>query len=354
MSEEKVCWKNCQISSLYGRRKELSITYGDDNRNGLVSIIIPIYNVCDYLERCIISVLNQTYRNIEIILVDDGSTDGSEIICDSFEKRYEEIQVIHKKNGGLSDARNAGIDNARGEYLMFVDSDDFIAPEMVQILLHELKEKSAQVAVCSVEKVYGEEIPKSGKEYNVIIMDGRESVLKLYTSLYSDMVVAWNKLYRRECFHNLRFPIGKIHEDEFVTYKILYNLQKCVYVSKPLYYYFQRPNSICGEKYSLKRLDRTQALEERLEYFLGKEDALLSGKTLKKLLDDIAWNIIQIKKYFPDNQSLLKELRKKYRETYKSSLKKVEFNFSDKLKIYIFLVNEKLYEKVKERWEKNR
>ena len=184
--------------------------------DSLISVIVPVYKVEEYLDECVQSLINQTYTNLEIILVDDGSPDGCPQMCDDWAMRDARIKVIHKKNGGLSDARNAGLDICTGDYVAFVDSDDWIKPEMYRYMYDAIKREKADICACNIISCYpNREVSWGGKAYTV---GDSETMLD---RLYSDSafpVCAWNKLYRRELWQEFRFPVGKICEDAFTTY----------------------------------------------------------------------------------------------------------------------------------------
>ena len=192
----------------------------------LISVIVPVYNVERYLRRCVDSILHQTYQDLEILLVDDGSTDASGAICDEYAAQEERVTAVHQKNGGLSAARNAGLERAQGTYLCFVDSDDFLNSRMLETLCRDLQEQApAELAV------------------PVQCMTGREAIR---STLVSDELgdFAWNKLYKRELFRDIRYPLGRMMEDQGTTYRIFQQCSKVVYRPVPLYYYYQRPDSI--------------------------------------------------------------------------------------------------------------
>ena len=218
----------------------------------LISVIVPIYNVENYLVRCIESIINQTYSNLEIILVDDGSPDKCSIICDEYAKKDSRIKVIHKKNGGLSDARNAGLDIATGEYIGFVDSDDYIDKNMYKEMINELIEKNADIVSCAINNIYSDrtEIINIDEE----IYDAELALKNLILGKNINQTV-WNKLYKKEVIGNILFEKGKINEDEFWTYRILANSKKIITLNKPLYSYLHRASSIMGQGYSEKNLD---------------------------------------------------------------------------------------------------
>lgn len=221
----------------------------------LISVIVPVYNVENYVQRCIESIVNQTYKNLEIILVDDGSKDSSGSICDEMAKKDDRIVVIHKKNGGLSDARNVGLDRARGAYIGFVDSDDYIDPDMYRKLITATIRYGAQISMCGRFC----EPDGSGESYELFttsrkILTAQGAVHNLLLQRECDSA-AWDKLYKAELFQNVRYPLGVLHEDLSVAVKLL---AKCIYVvhiGEPLYHYTIRKNSICNQPFSNRRFD---------------------------------------------------------------------------------------------------
>lgn len=214
----------------------------------LISVVVPVYNVQKYLEKCVQSIIAQDYKNLEIILVDDGSTDESGKICDSLADRDNRIKVIHKKNGGLSSARNAGIDIATGNYIGFVDSDDFIEKEMYSILMENIKKYDSSISICSFKYVFdnGKEYSnfKVKKEYSFEFFD---AIKEMNTFEKFDMS-ACTKLFDMKLFENIRFPEGKLSEDFYIMYKLFERSRKVSYTTLPLYNYFQRKNSITKSK----------------------------------------------------------------------------------------------------------
>lgn len=234
-----------------------------------VSVIIPVYKTEQYLSRCVESIINQTYSNLEIILVDDGSPDRCPEICDSYIDRDQRVKVIHKQNGGLSDARNAGIEVVSGDYLMFIDSDDYVSADMVQLLLHTACKEHAEVAVCNyfVTQQNGKSVyfPKPNA-YRVFTP--REAIADIFSSPSYCEVSACNKMFNVQLFRNfnIRFPVGKIHEDTFTIYQILFQASKIVFIDKPLYYYVQTPNSIMRSEFDTRHLDVYEALGQAKEF----------------------------------------------------------------------------------------
>lgn len=234
-----------------------------------ISVIVPIYKVEKYLNRCVDSIINQTYQNLEIILVDDGSPDNSGLISDEYASIDHRVKVIHQSNGGLSDARNAGIDIATGDYIGFVDSDDFIHPDMFRDLYDRIQKHDADIAQCSYRAVTEDTFIDPGAD-NEKVINNLEALELIYTRYNVDYVVAWDKLYRKHLFDSIRFPKAKIHEDEFTTYKLFYLSGKIVVFDKKYYYYYQSPDSIIRSGFNLKKLHYTDAMEERIRFFKEK------------------------------------------------------------------------------------
>lgn len=232
----------------------------------LISVIVPVYNVEAYLGRCVESILQQTYKNLEIILVDDGSTDSCPHLCDEWAKIDERIIVIHKKNGGLSDARNAGLNIATGDYIGFVDSDDWIAPEMYERLLSAIYENQSDISACTVEMVWENGLERrllTIRENMILDSDAAQEALLMETKLKQPV---WYKLYRKKAIDGISFEKGKCHEDVFWSYQAIGNANKVSIIDYIGYYYWQRKDSIMGERYSVKRLDVVEAYCRRYEY----------------------------------------------------------------------------------------
>ena len=231
--------------------------------NSLVSVIVPIYNVEKYLPRCVESIINQEYKNLEIILVDDGSPDNSPQICDEYAKKDTRIKVIHKENGGLSDARNAGMKMATGEYVSFIDSDDWIDSKFISLLYEGIKKSGADVAECATRLFDDSDhtLKTRGSKEEKISRSDALSRLITENGVYQTV---WNKLYKRSMIENIPFAVGKYHEDDFWTWRIFLKIDSLYLCEKPMYNYLQRSNSIIGSSYSLKKLDGAQARYERM------------------------------------------------------------------------------------------
>lgn len=239
----------------------------------MISVIIPIYNVEKYLPKCVDSVINQTYKDIEIILVDDGSPDRCPEICDEYTKIDDRIKVIHKLNGGLSDARNAGLDIATGEYIGFIDSDDYIDEHMYEDMLSAIENADADLCICGFDRVDEDGKNKSSTHFeNAMLSEEQAYEMLVQGNVY--FIVAWNKLYKRSVVNNLKFKKGKIHEDEFIMHHVYGECTKIVTLEKSYYYYLIRDTSITGVvKGNVKQLDYVESYLDRIDYFHdnGKE-----------------------------------------------------------------------------------
>ena len=254
----------------------------------LISVIVPVYKVEPYLSRCIDSILAQTFADFELILINDGSPDKCGKICDEYAQKDKRIQVIHKENGGLSSARNEGIDwafaNSNSQWITFIDSDDWIHPQYLELLLFGATSTNTDICVCE----YTETSEFSDFENLNNVNPQNLSPEEFFVNYHITATIACCKLYKKNCFENIRYPLGKIHEDEYTTYKILFKKNYVSYLKDPLYFYYTNPDSIVRSEWSPKRLDAISALEEQIAYFQksGHRDTLL--KVERKLL----WYII--------------------------------------------------------------
>lgn len=235
----------------------------------LVSVIVAVYNIEEYLPRCLESILAQTYKNLEIILVDDGSADHSGSICDAYAKKDERITVIHKKNGGLSDARNAGLEEASGDYIGFVDGDDWIEEDMYRAMYYACEKENAQIAACRYKQITrtgvvdastGKSVSLSKREALEIYICGDERYL-IYNSV-------WSKLFARKLIEGMRFPVGKNSEDIMFTTKAFCRMERLAYLDRAYYnYVLDREGSIMNEKAGERRLkDELPFWREQIAY----------------------------------------------------------------------------------------
>ncbi len=248
----------------------------------LVSVIVPVYNVERFLDRCMRSLVGQTYRRLEIILVDDGSPDGSPELCDEWAKRDARVRVIHKSNGGPSEARNVALDAMHGDFVAFVDSDDYVEPDYVEKLYAGIGDADMSMYSIVCEDSNGIAWSEDGTESaNETVRLGSEAVVDVPTVIGSEeyiyratldwrLVVVWNKLYRVSVWKNLRFPVGLIHEDEYVMPQVVDRCGTINVLPDGLYHYVANDSSIMHSDFGIKNLDRLEAWAWRMKYCVDK------------------------------------------------------------------------------------
>lgn len=256
---------------------------GDRMQKKIISVIVPVYNVEKFLPRCIESIINQTYGNIEIIIINDGSTDDCPKICDEYRSKEPRIVVIHQSNSGLSSARNSGINIAKGEFLCFIDSDDYMDEMMLEKLYDSIHSNKADIAICNYNNV-----DENGEILEVVRTIEKESLItgeKACEIMNLNYSVAWAKMYRTRLFTDIRYPTGKLHEDEYVAHRLLIKADNIALSPEPLYNYTQRATSIMNQKINIKRLDGTQAFMERIEFYNNTKRYKNITKTFIALMD---------------------------------------------------------------------
>ncbi len=302
-----------------------------------ISVIIPVYNVEKYLEECLTSVVNQTYKNLEIILVDDGSPDNCPQICDEWAKKDDRIIVIHKQNGGLSSARNAGLEIMTGEYFAFVDSDDYIDLKYFQILFEGIKQTNADVSIVSHIR-FNEKILEQLSDETYEQMTGYQAFHKLMW-WHKDFAVAWGKLYKTEKYGHLRFLVGKNNEDEFYINDIYHNAKTVCHNKSELYFYRITPNSIINRPFTPSKLTEIESLEYRdaflIEHgyidFIAVNRMSILGKTIS-LYERAKQSGCEKEAVF---------IRKKYKKWYK--VDKHDFSRKDKIRFWLFRFSPFIY-----------
>lgn len=295
----------------------------------LISIIVPVYNVEKYLEKCVKSIINQTYKNIEIILVNDGSKDNSGKICEQLKEKDNRIKIIHKENGGLSDARNAGLKIARGEYIGFVDSDDYIAEDMFETLYNLNKKYNSEISIVSYYEMY------NGKVISVRDTKKLEEMTKIEAikELLMDTKIqsyAWNKLFKRELFNNIEFPTNKNFEDIATTLLLFEKANKVVLLEEPKYYYVRRDNSIIGTRNYKTYKDYLDVIYDKYLYLDGKYKELDLYNSYNFIINMI-WVYTIIVAF--DLNDVYREFEKQY-ELFENIIEKYGNKIIDKLDNY--------------------
>jgi len=273
--------------------------------DSLVSVIVPIYNTEKYLDECIDNIVRQTYKNLQIILVNDGSTDSSGKRCDEWKEQDERILVIHQKNKGLSAARNIGIDRSRGEWLVFIDSDDVVGSNYV-LCLYELVQKY-NVLIAQCERGDLQQRTEQSEKITDKVMKSNEFLIS-----FQYQTTAWGKIYKKELFEKERYPVGKIHEDMAVTYKLVYAAQKIAVTNEILYFVRKRAGSITGKKKFYKeRLDVLQFYKEQIEFYKEKKEKELVKRVRREYAYALLNNYSKTKDELGDKETALK-LKKEY------------------------------------------
>jgi len=297
-----------------------------------ISVIVPIFKVEKYLDRCVSSILNQTFKDYELILVDDGSPDNCGKMCDVYAAADPRIKVIHKENGGLADARNAGIDIAKGEYLAFVDSDDYIDLSFLEVMYNAVKSTGCMMAICNIEEFH-----EDGKHKSLYVASSSVKVLngeEMYETLAQP--AAWNKFYHRNIFDNIRYPKGRLFEDCFIYHLILEKLDKLVYVGKTLYYYYIRSDSIMHDEYKLKNTDIVDAVYERATFLDSHGHHEHADEAYLAMYTRLASAYTLLDKNDPGVRTRLNELKDLFDSCYNRIITDKHFSTKQKMKIRLF------------------
>lgn len=278
----------------------------------LISVIVPVYNEEEYLCDCVLSLVEQSYKNLEIILVNDGSTDKSGSLCDDLAQTDDRIHVVHKANGGLSSARNAGYAMSSGEYIGFVDSDDTVSREMYEILLNRIHADQSSLAICGIRRSIGVADQNKVYEYSPVegTYSGNNALSLLCSNDYWIYVTAVNRLYKREVLGENPFPEKKLHEDEFTAFSFLEKAVKISTISDALYNYNYKENSITSSKMTIRNLDAVDALIGRTRNFLARRmntEALWTGKMALML---VAKGFCEIEAIDSSQKAILKDFKR--------------------------------------------
>lgn len=300
--------------------------------NELISVIIPVYKVEGYLNDCVKSVVEQTYTNLEILLIDDGSPDNCPLMCDEWAIKDSRIIVIHKNNGGLSDARNLGLDVANGQYIMFVDSDDKIHPKMIEVMYNQAIKYNADIIVGDFiyTRSLSEPITDIG-EHQVKIIDKSIAFDNLLQNKMVQYVTAWGKLYKKGLFKDIRYPVGKIYEDNYVSYKLYHFAQTIIEIPARFYFYLQREGSIMNVFKQKKYDDLYEYYFERLLFFKENEYSKEFERQKWIIEYELHKEYLELKSLYDiKNISIIKKYYRKYYFTYFNS-------FSWKYKIVGFI-----------------
>lgn len=305
-------------------------------RQDLISVIVPVYNVAAYLERCVDSIIAQTYSELEIILVDDGATDGSGEICDAYEKRYSElIKVIHQANMGLSGARNTGLRHVHGKYVTFVDSDDWLVSDMVETMYGNIKQYDAEISAISFFQAYenGKTV-KNSQKTEIEVMT-REEALGKFLFNGNLTVCVCGKLYLTSLWDTVKCPEGKFFEDQYTTYKLIDQAEIVVFDPSPKYYYFKRKGSIGHSPFTDKTYELYWGVQEQYEYITRKYPNISEQIAVAR----ITWEIVFVNMMFygdKNDKPLLSKSRAFARKHMGEALRCNDINAIRKVQILLF------------------
>ena len=319
--------------------------------NELISIIVPVYNVEQYLEKCVDSIINQKYKNLEIILVDDGATDSSGKLCDELAKIDNRIKVYHKENGGLSDARNYGVERATGDYIGFVDSDDYIDSEMYEELYEAIKKENVDVVECNLKIIYPDrvELFTEQKYYNVYT---KQEYLEEYLKIEKIFGSACVRLIKSDIAKKLKFPVGKLYEDTYYAYDLIEKVDRYVIMNNPYYNYLMRENSITNTKFNPRIFDLIEIVEKFRKMTYENYPGLKEAVDCRKMYAYFSvLNSILLEENYRDNE-YYSEILSYFKRNYISLLKNKYINRNRKLSVILIKLNIDLYRKVLMKYKK--
>lgn len=322
----------------------------------LVSIIIPVYNSEKYLEAALQSAQEQSYKNIEVLLIDDGSTDSSPSICDAFAAKDSRFRVVHQQNSGPSAARNRGIDEAKGEYLTFFDNDDLLHKDFIKILYELCVQNNCDIALTKSFPFLDEKtIPYGEPETKLMFMDRRELSVQLLDMGWTGLAVTMAKLFKKNLFDKIRFNENRVIADDDSTIYLLYwASDKSVLFQSPLYFYrSKRKGSITHSNYRLSWLTGVDAFRERMEFYLVQKEMILYAKAMRTYCRKMSENYILIKENFPEEKKILKDLSLRVkRQSVKMLLLKGN-SFKQKVSAILFAYIPGVWNKIYKKWSGN-
>lgn len=308
--------------------------------NELVSVIIPVYNVQEYLDKCISSVINQTYKNIEIIIIDDGSTDNSLSICKKYSAADKRIKLISKKNSGISATRNLGLKETNGEYIFWVDSDDYVADYAIEELYRNIKKYNCDMSICEFVQGSEKDYSFDKKNSEPLIFDNVTGLNMIYKNHHFSFVMAasWAKLIKKSLYDGLIYPEGKIFEDIYMSHHLINRCKKIVYLDETMYYYFKWPESILGKKFGIEKFDYLGAFEERIQMFGDLKYFDLKAKATIQYLHALIWEYSRAKDIL-HNKTLVRFIIHKYRKYYYLGAFNSEAIQETKLFMFLFYIS---------------
>ncbi len=322
----------------------------------MIGVVVPVYNVEPFLHRCVDSILRQTFSDFELILVDDGSPDRCGEICEEYARKDSRVRVIHQENAGLSAARNAATDLLMAEktvqWITYIDSDDWVHPQFLECLLNAARDNGVQISVCGLAETAGEDPEVLPEDMQPVIW----SAEPFYTERFVNATVACGKLYSCSCIGDTRYPVGKLHEDEFVTYRLLFEQGSLAYISAPLYAYYVNMAGITKKKWHPRRLDAWEAYEQQIAFFTERNlDALVRFR-YRTWLDNVMVNYAAAQEAEPTPEIL--EARKRIRKDARKMLRRMwqrnilEFQYDQDILFLFCPIQTKIYRFLMEKIKK--
>lgn len=314
-----------------------------DNESPLITVIIPVFNIKLYLKKCVESVVSQSYCNLEIILVDDGSTDGSEVLCDMLANTFTDVKAFHKENGGLASARNYGVNLAKGKYIVFVDSDDYVDEEYVQYLWDIKRKFNADIAISGYvkEKLNGN-IINVVKSPNSCLLTGKDAIEKM---CYGNElpIMAYGKLFNKRTLIKFPFPDGKMHEDVGVMYMILDTTNKVALGKKATYHYIQREGSIVNQNYRPSHLYSLEASENIIEYIRKKYPTIIEAGYARLAIESVALTHRAINASKKEYKFLTNKIRLNFKNGLCLTMKNKKLPVRTRVQLFTFFVSPEMY-----------
>ena len=319
-----------------------------------VSIIIPIYNAEKYLRRCLDSIVSQSFKDYEVLLIDDGSTDNSGKICNEYTYKYKNFKVFHKENEGSASARNYGLVRAEGNYIIFVDADDFVHEEYVDYLYKAIIKTGADIVQCQYKIVDDKSVIDYSLVHEIPQKYSNIEFLELFCEKknYVDIVVLWNKIYKKSLFDNLYFPVGKGIDDDYLICQIVYRAKQIIIISECLYYYYMSSNSQMRSKPSLKKIDNIDAIRSQLEFLETIHERRLYDKLLYRYYAAILDDFYFLKKYFPNEKMIIDEINKERKQILSNLIVNKEITIANKLIIFFRYFFPKMFELLQKKKKK--
>lgn len=309
--------------------------------NSLISVIIPSYNVEKYIGKCIESVINQTYLEIEIIIINDGSTDNTLSVCQEYALKDKRIKIINQDNKGIAEARNIGIAHANGEYICWIDSDDYMDKNIIKILYSLIKDYSVDLAICDYIKGTDEKYEfKYSKDDRVHLLNREKALAKIYENNHSSFIMnaSWAKLIKKQLYTDIKYPSQLLFEDIYMSHKLIARCHSIAYVESPLYYYYQRDTSILGKSFNEKKLHYLIALKERISFFNDLNLKNIEELALKHYLHSLIWEFSRAKDILK-NKELVNKIVKEYRKYYRFGIFNEKYKHETKLYMLLFYIS---------------